>query len=96
MAELESQYLEPPDADGSEFLRSVRTRISLLNKHLKEESDRIRRARQLKNERETTVDVKVGDKVWLIDRNADHSRSIRKSGRGIPCRHRYEVGSDTL
>ena len=35
--------------------------------------------------------MKVGDKVWLIDRNADLSRSIRKSGRGIPCRHRYEV-----
>ena len=94
LPELENPELTQEHAEGSVFLRTLRSRIEMISRSVKETSDRLREVRRLKGteqQPENSISVQVGDVVWLLHRNEAIAKRIRKSSKGQPWRHRYKV-----
>lgn len=92
--DLENPASMQPTGTGTEFLRSMRARIQALWADIKVVSDQVREARRLRALAETpktTLVVKPGDEVWLIDGTLANAKQIAKSGHGKPHKYRYKV-----
>ena len=91
--ELENPILRS-DANAPPYVRSLRERIDSLRAHIKAESDQLRSLRRLKANAtvpELSINIHVGDTVFMLYRNKEEAARIRKSGQGNPWRHTYRV-----
>jgi len=103
LEQLENPALYP-DADGDEFLRSIRQHMLHLHSSLTDASDSIKNARidqankrgyaDLINARRGTVlpSTPGCDRyVWLLYGSKENATYLRKHGHGAPWRHKYKV-----
>ena len=91
--ELENADLRP-NRGLSAYARSLDERLRTIQQQIAETDERVKAVRRLKAEQAappTTKPLEVGATVWMLFRNKEHARRIRKSGGGDPWRHRYRI-----